>query len=267
VERDVPLKPRLAAADPLDRHVLFAVELVDPVTHALVCEGVKVEAAGLAGRPIVSRSGRFVWLEEGSAWPDRVSVDTGRLPYERHVALAPPRPPDPAAAGAEARRLRVLLRPSVAYPVEDGITAIRGRLFEDASRDAAPLPGARVQLAWRDEAGDWFPAPPAAEGGGEAGADAPSPSEQETNAAGEFLVFLHLRPRVGTEPDLADGRYLAVRLQVTRGRSIPDVRVTPDGFPFLPSGDDPQGTRVGRVREGRVLARDVRLAWSDLVPV
>jgi hypothetical protein len=266
VEPEVPLNPQLANPDSLDRRVLFAVELVDPVTHALVCEGVKVEAAGLVGRPIVSGSGRFVWLEEGEAWPLRVTVDTGRLPYERQVTLPPPRPVDLATAGAEARRLRVLLRPSAAYVIEDGITAIRGRVFETVSPASAPVAGARVQLAWRDEAGEWFPALPA-DGDGGNGAEAPSPREQQTNAAGEFLAFLHLRPAVGIEPDLTDGKYLAVRLQLTRGRAAPDARATPDGFPFLPDGDDPQGTRAGRVREGRVLARDVRLAWSDLVPV
>ena len=95
----------------------------------------------------------------------------------------------------------------------------------------------------------------------------PSPREQETTPAGEFLVFLNLRPDPALKPDIDDQGFLAVRIQVTQGRSAPITRVTPDDFPFLPAIDDPNGIRRGRVREGRVLARDVRLAWNDLTPI
>ena len=80
-------------------------------------------------------------------------------------------------------------------------------------------------------------------------------------------MFLNLRPDPGPKPDIDDHGFLAVRLQVTQGRSAPITRVTADDFPFLAASHDPNGTRRGRVREGRVLARDVRLAWSELNPV
>ena len=261
----MPPKPQLTTFDTLDRRVLFAVELIDPVTRATVYQGVSVRAGGLTARPIVSHSGRFVWLEEGSAWPDAITVDTGRLPYAPHFAAAPPRPLDLSTAGADARRLRIALRPTVAYPIEEGITAIRGRIFETAAAGAPPLPNARVQLAWRDEFGNWSPPSPPPENIGPG--EPPSPTEQQTNEAGEVLVFVNLRPDPGLKPDIDDQGFLAVRLQVTQGRSAPITRVTADDFPFLPVIDDPNGTRRGRVREGRVLARDVRLAWSDLTPI
>ena len=85
---------RSVAPDRLNRKVLFAVELVDPLTRVLTHDGVRVDAAGLRGRPIMSHSGRFVWLEEGTAWPGAITIDPGRLPFERHVEPAPPRPAD-----------------------------------------------------------------------------------------------------------------------------------------------------------------------------
>lgn len=259
------LNPRLLSYDPLDRRVLFAVELIDPVTRATVYQGVSVRAAGLIARPILSRSGRFVWLEEGTAWPDAITVDTGRLPFAPHVAAPPPRPSDLSTAGAEDRRVRISLRPTVAYPIEEGTTAIRGRIFDSAAAGSAPVANARVQLAWRDELGNWSPQPPAPEVIGPG--DPPSPREQETNAAGEFLVFLNLRPGPAPKPDIDDQGFLAVRLQVTQGRAAPQTRVTADDLPLLPADDDPNGTRRGRIREGRVLARDVRLAWSELTQI
>jgi hypothetical protein len=259
------INPTLTLVDRPDRRVLFAVELIDPLTQATVYRGVDVRAPGLDAKPIISQSGRFVWLEQGTFWPDTVTVDTGRLPYVPHVAAAPPRPADLATAGSEARRVRILLRPTTGYTIEEGTTAIRGQLFETAAAGSLPISGARVQLAWRDESGNWSPLPPAPEQIGPG--PLPSPREQETNAAGEFLVFLNLRPDQTTKPDVDEDGFLAVRLQVTQGRTAPMTRVTPDDFEFVPGVDDPNGTRRGRVREGRVLARDVKLAWSELTPV
>jgi hypothetical protein len=259
------LKPTLTVFDSLDRQVLFAVELIDPVTQSTVYRGVRVLAAGLEAEPIVSHSGRFVWLIAGSAWPEGITVDTGRLPFEPHTAAPPPRPSDLLTATAEQRRLRISLHPTIAYPIEDGVTAVRGALFESSAPGALPIENARVQLAWRDEFGNWSPLPPTPEPPGPGAL--PSPREQETTKAGEFVVFVNLRPDPALAPDIDDEGFLAVRLQVTQGRSTPITRVTPDDFPFLPAIDDPNGTRLGRVREGRVLTREVRLAWNDLTPI
>ena len=168
----------------------------------------------------------------------------------------------PQSGQCGSRRMRISLRPTTSYPIEEGITAVRGVLVETPSPGSPPVAGARVQLAWRDEFGNWSPPPPPPEivGPGQP----PSPREQETTGAGEFLVFLNLRPNPSLKPDIDDQGFLAVRLQVTQGRSSPVTRVTADDFPFLPTIDDPNETRRGRVREGRMLARDVRLAWTDL---
>ena len=190
----MPLSPQLVKdrPDALDRRVLFAVELIDPVTQATVYRGVRVRAAGLEAEPIVSHSGRFVWLQEGAAWPEAITVDTGRLPFVPHVAAPPPRPPDIQTATAEARRVRISLRPTTSYPIEEGHHGHSWSVVETASPGSPPVAGARVQLAWRDEFGNWSPLPPPPEiiGPGEP----PSPREQETTPAGEFLVFLNLRP-------------------------------------------------------------------------
>ena len=66
---DMPLTYYRESADRLNRKVLLAVELVDPIAQSLVFRGVTVQAKGLNKGPIVSLSGRFVWLEEGGNWP------------------------------------------------------------------------------------------------------------------------------------------------------------------------------------------------------
>jgi hypothetical protein len=261
----MPLKPTITGFESLDRQVLFAVELIDPVTQSIVYRGVDVRAAGFEVKPIVSHSGRFVWLQAGAAWPGPITVDTGRLPFMRHLAAPPPRPPDITTAPAEERRVRISLRPTTAYPMEDGVTAIRGALWESTPQGPRPIVSARVQLAWRDDFGNWSPLPPPPETVGPG--EPLSPREQETTTGGDFVVFLNLPPNPALAPDLDDEGFLAVRLQVTQGRSTPMTRVTSADFPFLPAIDDPTGTRLGRVREGRVLAREVRLTWNDLTPI
>ena len=248
-------------SDFLDRSVLFAVELLDPLTQRIVFDGMSVVPAGIVGKPVRSYSGRFVWLREGDAWPGPIVVEPGRRPYERHVQAAPPRPLNlDTATGAE-RHVRIHLRPAAFYPIGDGPTAIRGVLRQAN----APLAGVRVQLAWRDEVGNWTPPPPAGEPF--APGEPPSPLEQQTNASGEFLVFLHLRPPANVQPDIDAPDLLAVRLQFTVGRTSPATRVTDDTFEFLPEHDDPTGTRRGRVHEGRVLARELAVDWNTLTPI
>jgi hypothetical protein len=263
----MPPATRLLSPDDLSRSTLLAVELLDPITQALVSQGVSVRAAGLEGRPIVNRSGRYVWLAEGEAWPTSIVVDPQRSSYVSQIASAPARPADLTTATALERHLRISLRPSLAYRFEDGVTVIRGRLREDVGSVTAPVEGARVQLAWRNIGGAWSPAPPAPENVDEAAEDVPSPPEQQTDRNGEFVVFLRLRREVGVEPDVDERRLLAVRLQVTRGRAAPLTRVTDDDFPFLPASPDPNTTTGGRVSEGRVLGREVTLAWSALTPI
>jgi hypothetical protein len=231
-----------------NRRVLCALEVVDPLTLALVWRGVRVTAEGLANPPIVNASGRFVWLREDNAWPTRISVATNRLPFEDD-SVTKPRPADLDRATAADRLFRVVLRPTAAYDLPEGVTAIRGRLVETSAAGAAPVTDARVQLAWFDlHANAWVPAPPA------------SVRDAGTSAAGDFATLLRLSPASLQEPDITKG-HLKVRLHVTRNPWNPETRATPDAYPFV---SDP--LQRGRVVEGLLLDRDLTLAWADLVP-
>ena len=240
----------------LQRRVLFVVELVDPVTQSIVSERVDVECAGLKGRPIVNYSGRFVWLVEKDAWPTLISVTPGDKRFAPVTAAPPPRPADLEKAKPEERLARITLRPTPVYPFE-GVTAIRGRLVEGPETESPAVGGARVQLAWFDhkttespDDDEWMLSPFEAE------------TEADGRFAGQFALFLHLDMRKSAEPDIKNG-LLKVRLQFTRGGVTPLTRVTPDNYPFIP--DSP--ATEGRVPEGRLLARELTLRWTELTRV
>jgi hypothetical protein len=250
--------------DDVIRRVLFAVELVDPVTLERRHQDLTVLAKGLTQAPYVNRSGRFVWLREGDAWPGAITVKPDGLPFAPQVAPAPPRPLDLDALAPAQRLVRITLRPTAAYAFEAGLTAVRGRLCEDASPSSPPVAGALVQLAWQDaDTGVWFPPlpspPPTAD------PDGVTPNEPETDERGQFAVFVRL-PRGGlAEPDVSNG-LLKVRLQFTRGVFLRVTRVTPPQFEFLPGTSTNPAAR-GRVRDGQLLARDLKVGWSDLSPI
>ena len=243
------LNPRfIAAPDVIERRVLFAVELIDPVTQRLVSDGIAVSAAGVSGMPIRSRSGRFVWLVEGSAWPTAITVTATGAPFAAHRQAGPPPPADIASATAAERRVRIVLRPTPAYPFDTGLTLVRGILREQPGSGSSPVAGARVQLAWFDtSSGSWTPPPPQ-----------PDDVCPETDANGEFVVFVRLVSQPPADPDI-DGGLLKARLQFTRGFF---TRATPDDFAFLPDAQD-----AGRVPEGRELPRGVALVWSELTSI
>ena len=234
------VRNQVLAPDALNRKVLLALEVFDPLSQQLISDGLNVAAAGL-GTPIVSLSGRFVWLDEGGAWPGQISVDPVSLPY-LPVTVLPPAPPDPANVTAEQRRVRVVLQPTAAADFPEGVTAVRGQLFETATAASAPVTDATAQLAWHDShANVWNPSMELA---------------SATSANGQFVVFMRLQPTALQEPDLK-GRLLKVRVQFTRGST---TRATPDNYPFLA---DPSA--AGYVIDGELLARDVKLGWAELV--
>ena len=252
--------------DDVRRRVLFAVELIDPVTLERRHADFSVSARRLSQAPYVNRSGRFVWLREGNAWPGAITVTPDGLPFAAQVVAAPPRPADLDRALPAQRLVRVGLRPTAAYPFEAGITAVRGFLGEDDTPSSPPVAGARVQLAWQDaDTGAWFPPPPAAVPTADADGVTPSPAEPETDRAGQFAAFLRLPRNGSAEPDIASG-LLKVRLQLTRGVFLPVTRVTPPDFEFIPGTSTNPAAR-GRVRDGQLLARDLKLGWSDLSPI
>jgi hypothetical protein len=234
--------------------VLLAVELLDPIALSIVSRGVTVEAVGLKHGPIGNRSGRFVWLEENGKWPEAIKVAPQSAPFWPHELRPVPRP----GTKPEDRLVRITLRPTPAYPLEAGVTAIRGHLCESDADGSPGVKGARVQLAWHDEnSGDWLPPPPQYDGNGSAA----SPPEAETNGNGDFAVFLRLNPPKTAQPELdPKTRMLAVRLQFTRP-SIRRSRATPTDFAFLPI------LPKGRVPEGQLLQTDPRLGWAELDPI
>jgi len=237
--------------DVLTRQVLFAVELIDPITQELVHRGVKVEAIGLANQPIISWSGRFVWLIEDNAWPSELRVTPMfGVPYAAELIAAPQRPADLLLARPEERLMRVTLRPTPAYSFDHGVTTVRGCLRESPNNRAAVVDAA-VVLAWfAIQPPDWNPTPP--------GGAAPLPRGVRTDTRGEFAVSLPTPPR-SAEPDVASGM-LKVRLQFTRDHPARETRVTPDDFPFLPIEEAPPG----RVPEGQLLRKDLALTWTNL---
>jgi hypothetical protein len=244
-----PVRRRLFADGPLTRKVLVAVELFDPVAQSLVSHGVAIKARGIDGDPIVSWSGRFVWLQQADAWPTSIAIDPVRLPFAAQEVQTP-RPPNFPAATAAERLVRIVLQPTPAYPF-DGVTSVRGRLAERPDAGSPPMSDVRVQLAWFDlNAGAWVPAAPGVA------------SDPSTTRAGDFAAFLRLMPRPPAEPDVERG-FLRARLQFTTPGPQPESRATPDDYTFLP----PDRAPAGRIPEGRLLAADLRLGWSALQPI
>jgi len=253
----MPDGARFELLETLGRNVLFAVELVDPVTQSLVSGGIDVTVDGLAGRPIVNRSGRFVWLEEADAWPGAISVTPRGAPFLPQVIPGPPRPASPGSVSPVARLATVVLRPAPSYPFGTDVTAVRGSVQEGPASARRPVTGAVVQLAWHDKSSDaWSPPRPVARASGST-----SPRDVETDTDGQFVAFLRLRREPLADPDFDENHknLLKVRLQLARPDD-PFPRATPDDYPFLPGSP-------GRVPEGELLARDVALVWEELLPI
>jgi len=222
--------------------VLIAVELIDPISMSLVHHGVRVSVSGLKGSPIVSKSGRFVWLEEGDVWPAEISVDTEKLPYLPPPTVHPPQPIDRTDIKTDERRVSILLQPTQAYVFSEGITAIRGLLRESIDRKSPPLEGAIVTLAWRDDTSGRF-------------IRAPFPAT--TDRAGQFTVFLRLSPVAPQRPDIVNGGMLKIQLQITHDGT---TRQTPEDFTFSKE----TAVTTGRVREGLPLSPSLELGWSEI---
>jgi hypothetical protein len=243
-----PVVQQLISRETVQRKVLVAVEVVDPIAQELISSSVLVEASGLTSVPILSWSGRFVWLEEEDKWPAAISVKPYRLPFEPQDVV-PPRPPNFPVATSEERRVRIVLHPTPAYPFA-GVTAVRGLLRVTSNRSSAPMRRTRVQIKWFDkDSQSWQPATP------------PAALDPYTDVNGQFAVFVRLNKQGTQEPDLQKGM-LKLRLEFTSADFIPETRTTPEDYPFV--ADPSQG---GRVPEGQLLSRDVTLAWADLLTV
>lgn len=192
-----------------DRHVYLAVELIDAVTMTRVREGVTVVAEGLQGKPIVNASGFFVWLREGNAVAQKVTVDPEDSPYEK-AELSPLTFP----------LSRIELQPKLDYSFSPGITGLRGALIERDVRPRVFVGDAEVRLGWLDDSDIWR--------------DAPTTSRTNSRG-GDFVAILRLAPTQKPKVD-ANGA-VTVRLQVRRGvlsRSSTDFKL-PQGRVTDPS--------------------------------
>jgi hypothetical protein len=223
------------------RRVLFAVELLDPVTLDRVSYGMKeVKAHGLQGKPIVNASRLFVWLDEDIEQLQKISIDPGVLPYEETE-----RTRDQLNLKHDsAQRIRPLisieLSPRVDYPFDTGITGLRGTLVEDRTR-LEPVPKAEVYLRWLDQDGNWHPAPTRSH---------TTPARSDPPAkGGDFVAILRFAPF--DDPQLDASGNLTVRLRVERG-------------------EDKRGSTDLKVPQGRVVSPSTPnqfvFAWDELEP-
>ena len=62
-----------------ERNTLLAVQVLDAVTLARVCDGIALKAEGLGASPIVNSSGYFVWLKEENAVVQKITVEPGNV--------------------------------------------------------------------------------------------------------------------------------------------------------------------------------------------
>jgi hypothetical protein len=235
------------------RKVLFAVRLADPVTGETVSVGVRPAphdgmGQNIDARPIINASGIFVWTEgRGVVWPARIKVDSTTA---RWAAFWQDVPPPVAVPKPQQRLITLTLRPSAAYLPDAGVTALRGRLYDQSGPAGVAIPGALVRLV-AGAAGTLPAIAPPAE-------MIPAPGAAVTGDDGGFLVFA--RPAAPSFASTTDDR-VQLRLLVTRTPTAgaPMTRGTPQGFEFLP------GQPGAPVPDGRPLPRDYTLSWSDLM--
>jgi hypothetical protein len=135
----------LHAPDAIKRRVMFALELVDPVTGRLASEGMVITAPGLAP-PVLSPSGRFVWIDidPPAKRAVKIKAESKRrifAPLEEEFEV-PARGP---GIGAGDLLKRFNLVPTGLYEPPPGALAVAGTLI-DTTADRNGLPGVSVNL-------------------------------------------------------------------------------------------------------------------------
>lgn len=187
----------------------LVVELVDPVSGALVHRGVELRAllaggGAAAGPAAVTLSGRFAF--RGIAPEAAVTL----LVTPRGAPFFPERvevPPGGGTAAAAVRLARVVLAPHRGYPFAAGDGVIHGRLLDEGR----PVVGVGVAV----EEGAGILASPA-----------------RTDADGEFV--LHLRPNGSRRPNGGAARPVA-------------AEPMPPGLEAAPARAEPSERRIGLV--------------------
>jgi len=135
------------------RRAHFAVEVLDAVTLSRVVTGITLTVGGMTTQPLTNAGGLFVWTLPRDGGPISVpvpvsiSVDPGRLPYEKASMAVPPidiaKPP----------LLSVPLAPRRDYPFAPGVAGVRATLTQDATvKPFQPLAQVPVWLQWVDPA-------------------------------------------------------------------------------------------------------------------
>jgi hypothetical protein len=139
--------PDMMILDRVGRRVMFALELVDPITGRLVTEGLRVTAVGL-GPPLVAASGRFVWRDVDPPAARRIELSVASVrgvfqPVDFKIEVPEHRRNIPA--GDLVRRQALV--PTGLYDPPPGLLAAAGMLIDDAEL-RNPLAGvtAHVQL-------------------------------------------------------------------------------------------------------------------------
>jgi hypothetical protein len=181
----------ILSPDALARQVLFAVELLDPVTGDVVTAPATVTTDGLANSPVSNLSGRYVFLAQGGT-PGTVRVDLHGLPYEQ-VSSAPPN-----IAGGQLL-LSLTLQPTTAYPFAASATLLQGRLTDGAT----PVASAAIGVAFADATAKNMALP------------------ANTDALGYFKVLLRLDPSsvASSDPVTADLSMSFTRNGTTKTRA------------------------------------------------
>lgn len=139
----------LLAPDTIARRVMFALELVDPITGRIVSEGMTVTVPGLAP-PVLSPSGRFVWIDIDPPAKRAVEIEAKSkrrifAPVKTHFD-APARAP-----GVKASDLvkRYELIPTGLYEPPAGTLAAAGMLIDNAANRKG-LPAVEVKMCLFD---------------------------------------------------------------------------------------------------------------------
>jgi len=182
-----PFEVRLPLEQAYVREVMFALELLDAVTLERVVGGVKVDAVGLTGSPILNHGGLLVWLKEPTANLQKVVIEPQTRPFERTEI---------PVAQLQFPLHTVELKPLSNYPFSPGVTAIRGSLYDTrVALGQAPVPitGATVRLEWMDGSNNFQP----------------GTANAVTNDAGDFVSILRFAPK---EDPLVTNEKLSIRL-------------------------------------------------------
>jgi hypothetical protein len=223
----------LHTPDEVKRRVMFALELVDPVTGRLAFEDMIVTAPGFAP-PVRSASGRFVWIDVDPPTQRTVTVKATSkrrifAPLEKAFAV----PARDAGVTAADLVWRFALEPTGLYAPPAGMLAAAGTLIA-AAADRTPLAGVAVTLQFRDASDASVLA---------------SNYVARTDDRGQFVAVAPALggggPMMLPPPDAAAG--LVGWLAFTN--ALPETRYTP----LLP------------LRKGRMLRLPQPLAWGDLL--